>query len=486
MGGVAVAIWTFGIVMLLMTASGALSVVKKRKTTDDYLVASRSVPAWLTALSTVGTNNSGFMFIGMIAYTYRLGIQAIWMMLGWLLGDFLAWIFVHPRVQEISEEYRVSTLSGVLGYDENTAGRARTRLLSLMAAWVTLVFLTVYAAAQLKAGSTALHALFGWKMYVGALIGAGIVLLYSYAGGIRADIWTDAAQSFVMLASMVAIVVAAWAQVGDPLTLFDRLRGVDPALMKLVPEGLSFGLPGFVLGFVFAGMGVVGQPHLMSRLMAIESKEAIVPARRYYFLWFIPFWTASVLVGLYSRVVLPDLTSSPIGEGMTEPTELALPLMTMELLPQVFIGAALAGLFAATISTADSQIIVCSGAITNDIRPKWRDSYLASKLGTFFVLCIALGIAMFAPEGVFVLVLVAWSVLGASLGAPLIVRAFRLSLPRSWGVAMMAIGIVVVVAWQAIGWDDDVFKLLPGMLAAFLVYGAYLLTRRWRSIRGRS
>ena len=82
--------WTFLIILALITASGAMSVVRKRKTPKDYLVASREVSPWLTALSTVATNNSGFMFIGMIAYTYRLGIEAVWMMVGWVLGDLTA------------------------------------------------------------------------------------------------------------------------------------------------------------------------------------------------------------------------------------------------------------------------------------------------------------------------------------------------------------------------------------------------------------
>lgn len=463
-----IAMVSFAVVMVVMTLSGALSVLEKKKTTDDYLVASRSVPAWLTALSTVGTNNSGFMFIGMIAYTYRVGLQSVWMMAGWLLGDYLAWRTVHPRVSARSRDHGANTLSGLIATEKN---RSVNRPLAVVTGLLTVAFLTVYAAAQLKAGSTALHALFGWKMYVGSMVGALIVIVYSYAGGIRADIWTDVAQSLVMLFSMVAILVAGWMRTGSPWALYDHLHAIDSRLVNWAGHGLEFTAAGLALGFVFAGIGVVGQPHLMSRLMALESTQAIGPARRYYFSWFVPFWCASVLVGLYSRVLLPNLANRPVARDTVEPTELALPLMTMELLPQVFIGVALAGLFAAAVSTADSQIIVSSGALTHDIQPKWERSYVASKVGTFLVLGMALVIALFAPESVFALVLIAWSALGATLGSVLIVRMFDLPLSTPVALLMMAAALIVVVAWQLGGWDESLSKAMPGMVAAFAVYG---------------
>lgn len=462
-----VTIVAFVVVTALMTLSGALSVLHKTKTPEDYLVASRSIPPWLTALSTVATNNSGFMFIGMIAYTYRLGLESVWMMFGWIFGDLIGWLWIHPRVRRESDRQDINTLPAFIGTRDSGANRP----LIVVAGLITLVFLSVYAAGQLKAGSTALHALFGWDMRVGALIGTVIVIIYSYAGGIRADIWTDAAQSFVMIFSMGLLMIAGYMEIGGIPALFANLESQDPSLIRWFPDELALGVPPFILGFLFAGFGAVGQPHLMTRIMAIESTSAIKRARVYYFLWFIPFFLASVGVGLYARAILPEMTSMPIAQALEEPTELALPLLTRELLPDVFVGIALAGLFAAAISTADSQIIVCSGAITQDVHPRWRGSYMASKLATFAVTATALSIALFAPEGVFVLVLVAWSALGSSLGPILVIRVFSLPLSTATGIAMMAAGVVTVSLWQVSGLDDDAFKMMPGMVASFAVYG---------------
>lgn len=475
MGESATMIWTFLIVTLLITASGAASVINKSETTEDYLLASRSIPPWLSALSTVATNNSGFMFVGMIAASYSLGIETMWMLIGWVVGDAIAWWRFYPLLRARSGAAKTVTVTAILA----TGPEGPRRRLVIAASILTFVFLGIYAAAQLKAGSTALYALFGWSQWVGIAIGAGIVILYSFAGGIRADIWTDAAQSVVMVLSLCLILVAGAMEIGGPVALAATLRDLDPALLGLWPETLDFGSAMFVAGFVFAGMGSLGQPHLMTRIISMDHTRSIRIARLWYFLYMVPFWAACIAVGLYARAILPGLGETVV-PGYANPAEMALPLLSMELLSDIFVGIALAGLFAATVSTADSQIILCSGVITQDMLPRWRESYVASKVATATVLSVGVAIAMFAPASVFDLVLVAWSALGATLGPVLVVRLFRLPLPTNAGLAMMAAGLASVTAWQYSGFDDDVFKMLPGALAAFAAYGVFLLRRRAR------
>ena len=462
-------VWGFLGMLALFTTSGALAWIRKRETTEDYLVASREISPWLSALSAVSTNNSGFMFIGMIAYTYRLGIEAMWMMIGFILGDLTMWFIVHARLRRQSRDMNIRTIPAFMG----TRSKSDIdRLVIITAGLITFIFLGVYAAGQLKAGAIALQALFEWNMAIGVLIGAFIVILYSFAGGIRADIWTDAAQSLVMIATMALILIAGMMELGGLDQLFANLREQDPDLLNIFPTHPEFGLLAYLAGWFFAGTGAVGQPHLMTRFFALESSQAVNRARKWYFMWYVPFFIASIGVGLYCRALMPDLATLPIAQDLQEPTELALPLITKELLPGIFVGVSLAGLFAATVSTADSQIIVCSGALTNDIAPKWRDSYIASKIGTFSITAIALGLALYAPEGVFGLVLIAWSAMGASLGSVLVIRVLHWPLSSGTAVAMMIASIATVSYWHVSGWNDDVFKILPGLLVAFGIYGA--------------
>lgn len=459
---------SFLICLGIFVLIGVSSAKARRNTTDDYLLAGRDVPPWLAALSAVATNNSGFMFIGQIAYTYRVGIEAIWMMIGWVVGDFIAWLVVHPRVRRQSEELQVATVPALLGHSANGS----KRLIVVLAGLMTFVLLGVYAAAQLKAGSTALQTLFGWEPQVGAIIGAIIVVLYCFSGGIRASIWTDAAQSIVMILAMATLLVAASFEVGSPTDVWNELAAQDPALVAWFPSDLRFGFTMYLIGMTFGGFGAIGQPHILVRFMAIRSIDEIQRARLIYFMWFIPFFIASIAVGLYARAYMPDLLDIPLTAGMTESqaTELAMPEMARRLLPDVLIGLTLAGLFSATMSTADSQILVCSGAITQDISPRWKDSYIASKLATLAVTALALSVALFAGQGVFALVLIAWSALGAGLGPALMLRLLHVRLSSLTMTLMMTAGVGTVIAWNLIGYDGDVFKLFPGMIASFLMW----------------
>jgi len=465
---VTVVIISFLFFLAIFVVIGVSSARIKKSTTDDYLLADRSVPPWLAALSAVATNNSGFMFIGQIAYSYRVGIESIWMMIGWIVGDLAAWYLVHPKVRRRSEELNVATVPALLGTSETN----QKRFVIIFGGLMTFLLLGVYAAAQLKAGSTALQTLFGWKPEVGAIIGAVIVFLYCFSGGNRASIWSDAAQSFVMIVAMVTLLVAASFEVGSPGDVWNNLKQQDPNLVNVFPEDLRFGFTLYFIGMIFGGFGAIGQPHILVRFMAIRSVEEVTKARNVYFLWFIPFFIASITVGLYARAYMPDLLSIPLTEGLTESeaTELAMPEMARRLLPDFLIGMTLAGLFAATMSTADSQILVCSGAITQDINPNWKQSYVASKMATLGVTALALGVALFAGEGVFFLVLIAWSALGAGFGPPLLLHLFGVRLSTLTITLMMTAGVGTVIAWNSAGLDGDIFKLFPGMLASFAMW----------------
>jgi sodium/proline symporter len=442
--------------LVLFTVIGVASARHRAETPDDYLLAGRSVPPWLTALSSVATNNSGYMFIGQIGFAYEVGLRSVWLALGWIVGDLMAWAFVHRRVRERSGELDARSVPSLLG-----ARDGRGRAIVIVAALLTLVFLGVYAAAQLKAGSKSLHVLFGWNETVGAVLGAVIVVVYCFSGGIRASIWTDAAQSMVMLVAMAGLLVYAFVAVGGPAELGARLWAIDPALVRLVAsDGSYLELGLWTLGWVGGGLGVIGQPHILVRTMALDSPKSVPRTGAIYFAWFVPFYAMAIGIALYARVLLPSLSDA----------ELALPSLASELMPPVLVGVVLAGLFSATMSTADSQILACSAAITHDLWPRLGESYLANKLGTLGIAALALGIALFAGSGVFELVLYAWAALAVTIGPVLLVRIGG-GAPAGWvGVAMMATGLVTMFVWRGLGWAAAVYEILPGIVAALAVF----------------
>ena len=449
--------------LLLFIVVGLLSALQRQRTGVDYLLASQGVQPWLVALSAVATNNSGYMFVGMIGFTYSFGLSAVWLMVGWITGDFLMSLFVHGRLRVTSERRRTESFAGVISAWHGTDYRT----LRALGGVVTVLFLGTYAAAQLNAGSKALFVLFGWEYGVGAAIGAVIVLAYCVAGGIRASIWTDAAQSAVMVAAMTLMCVVAVGEVGGWTAFVSALGQVSPDYMRWFPTdpaaGSAAGPVFFVVGWLFAGFAVIGQPHIMVRFMAMDDAAHMRRVRYYYYSWFTAFYALTICAGLAARLLLP--------ETATFDAELALPTLAGQLLPEVLTGLVLAGLFAATMSTADSLILSCTAAITRDFPSRRLRTYTATKLATVGVTALALGIALAGNASVFSLVLVSWSALASAFGPLLVVYALGRRPTEGLAIAMLLTGVAVVALWRLAGWDQSiVYEAMPGMLSGLAVF----------------
>ena len=381
---------SFILFLLLFTGVGIYSASRQQHTTTDYLLASRSVNPWLTGLSAFATAHSGGMFISTIGWTYQVGISSVWLLVGWFLGDYLAWFVVHKPLRIISEETNSETIGAFLAQKPKGSSA-----IAAVSALITIAFLGAYAAAQLLAGSKALHVIFGWNYSWGIILGAVIVVAYCFSGGIRASIWTDALQSILMMVAMMMLLVIAVVSCGGIDGLWQQLGEIDPTLVDLVPQGLKYGFGLFMLSWLVAGVGVVGQPHIMIRAMVLDDASKMGITRNIYAVSYIIFSTAAVLVGLSARVLLPNLISGD--------PELALPKMAIALLPAILVGIILAGIFSAVVSTADSQILSCSAALTQDLFPRMGRSYKLVKVGTLIVTAIILAIALGSNKNMFAL-----------------------------------------------------------------------------------
>ncbi|MBQ0754605.1 MAG: sodium/proline symporter [Gammaproteobacteria bacterium] len=452
---------SFGFFLLIFLLIGFSSVLVGKKQSQDYLVAGRSVPPFLVGLSAVATNNSGYMFIGVIGFTYATGLSAGWLMVGWIAGDYIASSFVHRRLREAAESNRALTFPELL----STWGGEEFAVLRRLIGAVSVLFLGVYAAAQFNAGSKAMHVVFGWDYHYGAILGAVMVLFYCFSGGLRASIWTDAAQSVVMISAMAALLWISLDSVGGVASAWQALDQVSATHMNWFPDSLAFpGVAGplmFVIGWMFAGFGVIGQPHIMVRFMALDSVRNLSRARLYYYAWFIAFYFLANAVGLVSRLLIPEAGFD---------AELALPTLALQLLSPAVAGLVLAGLFAATISTADSLILSCSAALSRDLPPARWQSFGLTRYSTLAVIVLALAIALLGNASVFQLVIVAWAVLASALGPLLVVYALG-GRPVQWvAVLMVCVGLATVYGWRAAGLSESVYEVMPAMLASWLVY----------------
>jgi len=457
-----IVILSFLAFLALFVLVGVASYRVSQGTSADYLIAGSTVPPWLVALSAIATNNSGYMFIGVIGFTYAVGWPAFWIMFGWIVGDFIASTFIHAKLRKATTDTGSETFAGLLA----TWHGDDKRMLRLLGGLISIAFLGAYAAAQLKAGSKALYVLFEWPEYVGAVVGAGIVLAYCLAGGLRASIWTDAAQSLVMVVSMAILLAVCVDEIGGFAVMLDKLDAVGPAYLDWFPADLRFGLPVgaalFVLGWLFAGFSVVGQPHVMVRFMALNNPAQMTRTRVYYYSWFTVFYAMATGVGLCARLLLPDAGSFD--------AELALPTIALELLPAVLVGLILAGVFAATMSTADSLIISCAGSLTEDLMDRQSQNIWLVKGATLAVTVLALVVAVNDTQSVFALVIYSWAGLGAAFGPLMAVYALGYRVRESLAVAMMLTGVILVVAWKQIDYLSDFYEGMLAISASLLLF----------------
>ena len=458
---------SFVFFLVLFVGIGLAAVKRAEASRKDYYLASRSVSPLFTGLSAVATNNSGYMFIGVIGFTFSSGLSAIWLMIGWILGDYLASLWIHHRLREATAKTDEASYAAVL------ASWQRNPLLQhwrKLAAVIMLIFLGAYAAAQIRAGGKALQGVLGWDPTLAAIVVAALILAYSAAGGIRASIWTDVAQSLVMLAAMTLLFVIGVFQLGGPAATWQALADV-PNYLNWFPDDLW--LPGimgmllFVIGWMFAGLSVIGQPHVMVRFMALEKPQQMQRARAWYYFYFILFYGLATGVGLLSRLYVPELAD-------LDP-ELALPTMALELLPAIGVGAILAGIFAATMSTADSLVLSCSAAVTHDLLPKREEKPWVLKLTTAVITVLALVLALSNQESVFNLVILAWSTLASAFAPLLILLSLRRVVSDRTAIVTLLVGVSVALLWRELGLHAELYEGLPGILAGLLI--GWLLSR---------
>ncbi len=214
-------------------------------------------------------------------------------------------------------------------------------------------------------------------------------------------------------------------------------------------------------GWFFGGFVVLGQPHIVIRLVSMDPAASLWRMRGIYYFWFTLFYGATIAVGLLARLVVPP------SEGFDPET--ALPVIAMELLPEWGAGCILAALFAATLSTADSLVLACSAAVTRDVAPNVRHSLRLAKGATATVVLVAMAIALGGDRSVFSLVLDAWGLLGVAFVPLLILSVRGVSLSAARGFVTIIVGVASFLLWNHLGYGSIIYGASIGVGAGIMV-----------------
>lgn len=433
-------------------------------TAEDYILGGRRLGPTVTALSAGASDMSGWLLLGLPGAVYVSGVEESWIVLGLVVGAWCNWRFAAPRLRTYTAD-----LGSALTLPEYLTRRLgdTTNVLRIVTTMVILIFFTFYTAAGLVAGAKLFQSTLGTDYYTALLVGIGVIVAYTAVGGFLAVCWTDAFQATLMIAALCTVPVMVVLNLGGVETTLDHLRTQAPSMLLLTQNLSVVGL----VSLLAWGLGYFGQPHILVRFMAIEDVSLMSDARRIGMSWMIVITAAAVAVGL-AGIVWFGLPTTP-SLATADAEKVFIELSQLMFNPWIG-GALLAAILAAVMSTIDSQLLVASSALAEDvyrplIHPGASDGEILW-IGRFAVIligCVATFIAWDPANQVLDLVSYAWAGLGASFGPVILLSLYWSRISRLGALAGMLAGGSMVVFWKQLegGWFD-LYEILPGFVAA--------------------
>lgn len=379
----------------------------------SFLLGGRSLGPIVSGLAYAASSSSAWVLLGYSGFVYATGPSALWMIPGILMGYAAVWLFAGPTLQRASRDRDQLTLTAFL---TETAGPRTARLIQISATGMIAFCFSYYIASQFQGAGVAFDDLFGLGMTGGILLGAAIILAYTFAGGFLAVSIINTVQGLVMMLVAVLLPALAFLAAGGVEGIARALSDVPPAYTAAFGGRGGWIALGFVAGLTATGFGALGQPHLISWIMAARDTKARVMGAGVAIGWGAVVYAGMAVLGLSGRALF----------GADAPAEGIFFRLAGDLLPVVVAGIVAAAILSAIMSTVDSQLLVASGAISHDLgaaRMMGGRTVLATRIAMLAVSLMAVLLTLALPSTIFDRTLFAWTALGASFGPVVVIRA---------------------------------------------------------------
>ncbi len=465
--------WVGFIIYLIVVLLVGFATVRLTKTLDDFLIAGRKLGPWVVAISERASGESAWLLVGLPGVAWASGFAALWPAIGCTFGILFSWAFIAHRLRAQSEQLGAITLPDFL---ESRLGDD-SRLIRVVSTIIILIFFTMYVAAQLIGAGKVFNVTFGIDPIWGMIIGGAIIIFYTVMGGFFAVAWTDLFQGLLMVATLVILPVVSVIELGGFGAFIDKVNSVNPSLLTVTEGKTGAAMWATIIGGLAIGLGYMGQPHLVVRFMAIRSAHDLKRGSLIAVVWSILAFWGAVLIGVLGLA----LYSSGLSDA-----EQIMPHMVRELIPAWLAGIFISGAIAAMMSTADSQLLVSTSAVAEDVyhrmlnrRASQRQLVWLSRIATIVIGGIAYLLAFTAEDTVYGFVLYAWAGLAASFGPGLLLTLWWKRTTK-WGVlAGMISGTLIVILWKSVlKLSDRLYELAPAFFVALaLVIFVSLVTR---------
>jgi len=444
--------------------------MNKNKTSDEYILGGRKLPHFVSAMSAEASDMSGWLLLGLPGLAYLTGMSSAgWTAIGLAIGTYLNWKLIAKRLRIFTHKAHDSIT--IPEFFKNRFGDKKA-ITSLIASVFIIVFFVVYTAAQFAAGGKLFNAVFGIDYSVALLIGAAIVVIYTFVGGFKAVCLTDTIQACLMFFALLLVPIIALVFINTGLDAGAIVANINPDMFNLFKDpstGEFISVFVIVSGLAW-GFGYFGQPHILPRFMAIEDPKAIPKARRIAMTWVIISMAAAIFIGLVGQVFF----STPLADSETVFID-----MTGGVFPGLpFIaGIIYCGVLGAIMSTASSQMLAASSAVSRDLYQTFRkkasdkEVLLISKFAVLLVAAIAFTLALDPSSSVFGIVSFAWAGFGASFGSVILVGLLWKRMNWQGALAGILGGAITAFLWYFIAegiFKSELYEMIPGVIVSLI------------------
>jgi len=439
------------------------------KSATDYFLGGRNLSPAVSAISAGASDMSGWVLLGLPGYAYMAGLEAFWITLGLTIGVAANWMLMAKRLRI----YTVILDDAVTipAYLQRRFGDANPWL-KIIASVSILLFFLFYVGSGLIAGGKLFNAVFGLDYVVAVLTGVVLILFYTLFGGFLAVSWTDVFQGLLMLAALIAVPVVVMSGAGGLCGFGDQVRAINPELLDIFTNASGESLSTLqIISLLGWGFGYFGLPHVLARFKAIRSADEVGVATVIGVSWSFVGYLMAILVGLCGVVYL----ANPLADSERVFIEL-----TSVIFHPLVAGVLLAAILAAIMSTVDSQLLVCSSTLAEDLYPMLAKQPLTQearlKIGRIAVVAMALMATVLAlkPDSkVLDVVSYAWAGLGASLGPSILLSLYWRSMTAAGALAGVVTGGATVIIWESLsGGLFELYSLVPGFVLSLTAIAA--------------
>lgn len=469
----------FAILVYLAVVVGIGAVLAKRnRTTEDFYLGGRKLGPFVTAMSAEASDMSSWLLMGLPGVAYVSGLaDASWTAIGLAVGTYVNWLVVAKRLRHYTHTAGNAT---TLPLFFSNRYRDEKKILSVISAVLIIVFFVPYTASGFAACGKLFASLFGWDYLPAMIISAIVIVAYTTLGGFWAASTSDFLQSIIMTIAIIVVFGFGINSVGSFGAVIDNAKSMagyfsltmihDPATGTASPYGALT-----IASMLAWGLGYFGMPHVLLRFMAIEEAEKLTLSRRVATVWVVISMTVAVFIGVIGNAMTKAGVIPALEDSETIIITIADVISRHGVLAALVAGVILAGILAATMSTADSQLLAASSSASQNILKEVFVKDMDEKAGmtvarvtVLIISVIGMFIARDANSSVFQIVSFAWAGFGASFGPLVLLALFWKRSNMQGALAGMVSGGLMVFVWKFVvrpmGGVLGIYELLPAFL----------------------